>query len=146
MLMRSRWILLAAGAAVAGGCSQSSNDQSNAVTNAGANAAAAKKHPTYCFFPDDATKGWTVSRDSKGDVVVTGQAHIEDRRYMAALADTELSGKAASLWLTMVPNTTGMGAQGDWWKVNATIAGSAAVENVMVMCGTKKVASLPVKK
>lgn len=142
--MTSRWILLAAGAALVGGCSQGSNNQSNAV--AASNLAAAPKHPTYCFFTNDATKGWSALRDAKGDVVVKGQVHLEDRRYMGALGDAELKGTGASLWLTMVPNTTGMGAQGDWWTVNTTIAGSPGVENVAVMCGTKTVASLAVKK
>ena len=84
--MKSRWILLAAAAAGAAGCSQGSDNLANASANAAANATAAKKHPTYCFFAEEATKGWTVSRDSKGDVTVKGQAHIEDRRYMAALS------------------------------------------------------------
>ena len=144
--MTMRWILLAAGAAGVAGCSQGAENQANAAANAASNAAAAKTHPTYCFFADEATKGWTVSRDSKGDVMVKGQAHIEDRRYMAALSEQELSGNAASLWLTMSPNNTGMGAQGDWWDVSATIPGSAAVEAVTVMCGTKTIANLAVRK
>ena len=46
----------------------------------------------------------------------------------------------------MPPNSTGMGAQGNWWDVSATIPGSAAVEAVTVMCGTKTVANLAVSK
>ena len=48
-----------------------------AANTAEANAAApAKKHPTYCFFKDADTKGWSASRDSSGNVAVKGQAHM----------------------------------------------------------------------
>lgn len=143
--MTMRWILLAAGAAVAQGCGQGTENQANAAANAVSNAAAAKKHPTYCFFAADSTKGWKASRDAKGNAVVKGSAHLEDRRYKASLGDPEVSGNAASLWLTMPVNDTGMGARDNSWDVTATVPDSAAVESVKVMCGKKVLADLPLK-
>lgn len=144
--MKSRWIWLAAAAAGASGCSQGSDNQANASANAAANAPAAKKHPTYCFFAADSTKGWKASRDAKGNAVVKGTAHLEDRRYKASLGDSEVSGNAASLWLTMPVNDTGLGAPDNTWDVSATVPDSAAVESVKVMCGKKVLADLPLKK
>jgi hypothetical protein len=144
--MKMRWILLAAGAAGVAGCSQGTENQASAAANAASNAAAAKKHPTYCFFAADSTKGWKASRDAKGNAVVKGQAHLEDRRYKASLGDPDVSGNAASLWLTMPINDTGMGAPDNIWDVSATVPDSAAVESVKVMCGKKTLADLPLKK
>jgi len=142
--MKMRWILLVAGAAGIAGCSQSADNQ--AAANAASNAVEGKKHPTYCFFAEGTTKGWKASRDAKGNVTVTGQAHLEDRRYKASLGDAEVSGTAASLWLTMPVNDTGMGASDNMWDVSATVPDSAAVESVKVMCGKKALADLPLKK
>lgn len=117
-----------------------------------ANAAAAKaaepekKHPTYCFFKDADIKGWSASRDASGNIAVKGQARIPDRRYMASLAESEVEGGTARLWLTMAPNTTGSGAPGDWWDVTGSAPDSAAATSVTVLCGKKVVAELPVKK
>ena len=144
--MKSRWILLAAAATGAAGCSQGTENQASAAANAASNAAAAKKHPTYCFFAADSTKGWKASRDAKGNAVVKGSAHLEDRRYKASLGDPEVSGNGASLWLTMPVNDTGMGAPDNTWDISATVPDSAAVESVKVMCGKKTLADLPLKK
>lgn len=142
--MKMRWILLVAGAAGVAGCSQSADNQSAA--NAASNAVEGKKHPTYCFFAEGTTKGWKASRDAKGNVTVTGQALLEDRRYKASLGDAEISGTAASLWLTMPANDTGMGARDNTWDVSATVPDSGGVESVKVMCGKKTLADLPLKK
>jgi hypothetical protein len=143
--MKMRWILLAAGASVVAGCNQAAENQASAAANAASNAALAKKHPTYCFFAEGTTKGWKASRDSKGNVVVKGSATLEDRRYKASLGDPEVAGTAASLWLTMPVNDTGMGARDNTWDVSATVPDSAAVESVKVMCGKKVLADLPLK-
>jgi len=126
-------------------CGQS--DGGNVATNATANSAApAVQHPTYCFYPDAATKGWTASTGKSGDVTVKGKAHLEDRRYMGGLGQAEIAGDKASVWLTMDQNTTGFGAVDNWWDVSLTIPGSGAVTSVTVMCGKKIVATLPVKR
>jgi hypothetical protein len=142
--MRRSILMLAALSGLAG-CGQSA-DQPAADTAAANTAAPAKKHPTYCFFKNADTKGWAASRGADGNVAVKGQAHLADRRYMAALGDAEIEGAKATLWLTMGPNTTGMGAQGDWWDVGATVPASGAVEKVTVLCGKKSVAELSLKK
>ena len=106
----------------------------------------AKKHPTYCFFKNADAKGFAASRGADGNVSVKGQARVADRRYMAQLGDAEVEGGKATLWLTMGPNTTGMGAQGDWWDLAAAVPASSAVEAVTVLCGKKTVAELALKK
>jgi hypothetical protein len=45
----------------------------------------------------------------------------------------------------MSPNTTGYAKPDGWWDVDATIPDSAAATSAVVMCGTKTVATLPVK-
>jgi hypothetical protein len=45
----------------------------------------------------------------------------------------------------MSPNTTGFAKPDGWWDVTATIPGGAAAASVTVMCGTKTVATLPLK-
>jgi hypothetical protein len=120
-----------------------------AQNNAAATAAApARKHPTYCFFKDSQTKGWTASRAADGSVTVRGQVHLPDRRYMASLGDLDIAGTNAQLWLTMPPNNTGMGAQGDMWDIKTSVPASdaATIDKVTVMCGKKTVAELPLKK
>ena len=140
-----RSIVLPALLAGLASCNQAA--QPPAANTAEANAAApAKKHPTYCFFKDADTKGWSASRDSTGNVAVKGQAHMADRRYRGALDEPEVSGDEARLWLTMPPNTTGSGVADDWWDVAAAVPDSTAVTKVTVLCGKKTVAELEVKK
>ena len=142
--MNARTLLLAGAVAALTGCNQPADNTSEKVpTNA---AAPAPKHPTYCFFKDSATKGWRASRDSGGNVAVTGQALVEDTRYQATLGTPEMSGTNANLWLTMGPNTNAYGAPGNWWDVTATVPGSSGVDAVTVMCGAKTVAQLKVGK
>jgi hypothetical protein len=142
--MRRSILVLGALFGVAG-CGQSADQP--AANTAVANAAApAKKHPTYCFFKTADLKGWAASRGADGNVTVKGQAHLPDRRYMAALGDAEVEGDKATLWLTMSPNTTGSGAPGDVWDAKATIPDSSAVAKVTVLCGKKSVAELSLKK
>jgi hypothetical protein len=143
--MRIGVMLLAAAAALAG-CnqgggnttgSQSANDSANS-------AAAAPKHPTYCFFKDSDTKSWSAGRGAGANVTVKGKAHLDDTRYMAGLGQPEISGSTAKLWLTMDPNGGPYAAPGNWWDVTAAIAGSSGVDAVTIMCGTKTVAQLKV--
>ena len=142
--MNARALLLAGAVAALAGCNQAGE---NAAGNVGTNAAAsAPKHPTYCFFKDSDTKGWSASRDAEGNVTVKGKALLEDTRYMAAVGEPEISGSKARLWLTMGSNTNAYGAPGNWWDATATIPGSSGVEAVTIMCGTKTVAQLKVAK
>lgn len=140
-------ILFLSLAAALGGCSQSGggNEASNQVNAAASEPA--KKHPTYCFFPDPAdNKDWAVSTDKDGNVTVTGKAHYEDRRYMARLSQSDISGTTASVWLTATTNTTGAGAVENWWDVDTTIPNSTAVSEVKVMCGKHVFADLQVPR
>jgi len=140
--MNARALLLAGAVAVLCGCNQGTSS-GNAATNASASAAAAApKHPTYCFFKDADTKGWTAARGKSGDLTVKGKGHLDDARYAAQLGQAEVSGTAASLWLTMGQNTSAYAAQDNWWDVSASIPNSGAVETVKVMCGSKTVAEL----
>jgi hypothetical protein len=142
--MNARTLLFAGAVAALTGCNQAAENRSeNVATNA---AAPAPKHPTYCFFKDSATKGWSASRDAGGNVAVKGKALVEDTRYQATLGTPEMSGTNASLWLTMGPNTNAYGAPGNWWDVTATVPGSSGVDAVTVMCGAKTVAQLKVGK
>jgi hypothetical protein len=138
-------ILLAASAGLAA-CNQTGGGE-NVASNTAANTAAAEtvKHPTYCFYKEANRKGWTASTDKDGNVVVKGQAKLEDSRYRGELIEAEADGDKARIWLTMTPNTDY--AQPDnWWEVSGAIPGSAAVTSVTVMCGTKAVATLAVKR
>ena len=145
--MRGRILALAASAGLAA-CNQPASDNAaaNATANAAAAAAAARTHPTYCFFKGAATKGWTVSVAAGGNVAVKGKVHLDDRRYSGDLSQSEVTGDTASAWVTMAPNTTGMGAEDDWWDVNVTIPDSGAVKKVTVLCGKKIVAELVVRR
>lgn len=139
-----RSILFAAVALAA--CSHSGGEQ---AANQSKEAATAPehKHPTYCFFPDSAdVKNWAAKTDKDGNVVVTGEARLEDRRYMARLSDSEVSGTTASVWLTMTTNTTGMGAQENWWDVDTTLPKSVNITEVKVMCGTHVLADLQIPR
>ena len=133
-------------AAMLTGCGQ--NGGANQAANQ-TNAAAAPehKHPTYCFFPDPTdTKDWAAKTDKDGNVVVTGKAQLEDRRYMARLSQSDVAGTIASVWLTMTSNTTGMGAQENWWDVDTTVPNSTNVTEVKVMCGSHVFADLQVPR
>lgn len=141
--MSARLLTLAAAAALLAACKGGGETEAN-QTAAANTAAPAVKHPTYCFFKDAATKGWSATRDAQGAVTVKGKAHVEDTRYTAQLEQAEVSGTAASLWLTMGPNTGPTGAEENWWDVKATVPASAAVETVTIMCGKKTVAELKV--
>jgi len=140
----NRSIILMSAAASLDGCGQQAQQAANAANTAAA--APAKKHPSYCFFKDADTKGWTATRGADGSIVVKGKVRIDDRRYMGSLSESEVTGTTAQIWLTMAPNNTGMGAVENWWDISGSVAGAAAVEQVAVMCGKKTVAELPLKK
>jgi hypothetical protein len=143
--MRKR-VIFAAGAAALAACGQNGGNQVANETNTQA-AAPEHKHPTYCFFPDSAdVKNWAAATDKDGNVVVTGEARLEDRRYMARLSDSDVSGTTASVWLTMTTNTTGMGAQENWWTVDTTVPNSTSVTELKVMCGTHLFADIQVPR
>jgi len=109
------------------------------------NAAAAPKRPTYCFFKDAATRGWAGAPDASGNVAVKGQVKVDDRRYRGELSQSEVTGNTASVWLTMAPNT-GYADEDNWWDVTITVPASSAAANVTVLCGTKEVAKLKVRR
>ena len=138
-------IWVAAAAAVAG-CNQSGADN-NVAANVVANTAAAEKpkHPTYCFYQDANTKGWSARRDKSGNVSVKGKAYLEDSAYSGSLVQGEVAGDKATIWITTGANTTGYAKPDGWWDVSATIPDSAAAKSVTVLCGTKTVVTLPVK-
>ena len=138
---------VAAAALALAGCSQSGGDN-DVTANAGANAATAEKpkHPTYCFYKDANTKGWSAARDKSGNVTVKGKAYLADAAYSGSLSEGEVEGDKASIWLTMSPNGTGFAKPDGWWGVSSTIPGSASVKSVTVMCGKKTVATLTPKK
>jgi hypothetical protein len=141
--MRRSIILLSASTLLAG-CGQSAEQPAN---NSAANAAAEVKHPTFCFFKDEETKGWAAKADATGNVTVTGKAHVKDSRYMAQLGEPEVQGTKARVWLTIGANSTGYAAnEQDVWDVSATIPAAGAVESVSVMCGPKSIAELALKK
>ena len=145
--MRMAMVLTAGLGLAACGQGNAGNEAANAVANVANNAAAAEapKHPTYCFFKEANRKGWAATADASGNVVVKGQAKVEDVRYSAALAQAEVDGAKARIWLTMPPNT-GYQDLDRWWDVSATVPGSAGVTSVSVMCGAKEVATLNVKR
>ena len=144
--MKPSVILVAAAAAGLAACGQS--DSGNSSTNAVANAAAAQpekaKHPTYCFYKDSATKGWSAARDKAGNITVKGKVHLDDAGYRGELGQGGVEGDKASVWLIMNPNT-GYASPDGWWDVNSTVADSKAAKSVAVMCGKKTVASLTPK-
>jgi hypothetical protein len=142
-----RALIWVAAAATVAGCNQGGAD-SNVAANSMANTAAAEKpkHPTYCFYKDANTKGWKASRDKSGNVTVKGKAYLADAAYSGSLIQAEVAGEKATIWLTMSPNTTGYAKPGGWWDVSATIPDSATATSVTVMCGTKTVVTLPLKR
>jgi hypothetical protein len=141
--MRTIGIFALVAAAGLAACGQSGGN--DGAANATANAPAAKKHPTYCFFKDAATRGWSAAPDSSGNVAVKGQVKVDDRRYRGDLGQSEVAGDTASVWLTMAPNT-GYSDEDNWWDVAITVPGSAAVASVTVLCGKKEVARLGVRR
>lgn len=140
--MNIRALLLAGAVVVLAGCNQ--RGETNAANEAANATATEPQHPTYCFFKDADTSGWSASRDPQGNVSVKGKAHIDDNRYMATLGQPEVKGASASLWLTMGPNTGATGAPDNMWDVSASVPNSGAVTSVAVMCGSKTVAQLTV--
>ena len=137
-------LLAIAATAGLGACNQAGGD--NAAANVTANAAApAKKHPTYCFFKDAATRGWSASPDASGNVAVKGQVKVDDRRYRGDLSQSEVTGDTASVWLTMAPNT-GFADEDNWWDVAIIVPDSGAVASITVLCGKKEVAKLKVRR
>ena len=104
-----------------------------------------KKHrPSYCFFKDTETKGWTASRNKDGNIVVKGKAYRSDSRYQALIGKTEVVGGKAIVWPTIQQNGTGYGAEDNWWDVTATVPNSAALDTVDVNCGAKTITELKV--
>jgi len=140
--MRKSILVLSASTLLAA-CGQSAEQPANNT----ANKVAEVKHPTFCFFKDEETKGWAVKADANGNVTVTGKAHVKDSRYMAQLGEPEVQGNKAKVWLTIGANSTGYAANDeDVWDVSATIPAAGAVESVSVMCGPKSIAELALKK
>ena len=134
-----RSLFIAAGATLLAACGQSADKKAEA------NTVQPKKKAAYCFFKDKETKAWSASRGKDGNIIVKGKAYRSDSRYQAVLGAPEISGATASISPTIVQNTTGYGAEDDWWDVNATIPNSAAIDTVAVTCGAKTIASLTVK-
>ncbi len=148
MMVRGRIFLIAAAASLTA-CGQSGGDSgaANTAANATANAAApAKKRPTYCFFKDAATRAWSAAPDASGNVAVKGQVKVDDRRYRGDLSQSEVTGDAATVWLTMAPNDTGFSDDDNWWDVAVTVPDSSAAASVTVLCGKKEVAKLKVRR
>jgi hypothetical protein len=140
--MKGSIIVVAAAAAALAACGSGEADNG---ANAVANAAAAPKHPTYCFFKDAATKNWTVGVVYGGSVTVGGKARLDDARYRGELGQPEIVGTKARVWLTMAENH-GYASPDSWWDVTFAIPDSTKVTDVTVMCGTKTVAELKVKR
>ena len=139
-------MLGALGAVMLAGCNQAAESNA-AANNAAANAASAKpKGPTYCFFKPAETKGWTASRDARGNVVVKGQAFRSDSRYRAEFIEQDVTPDTATLWVAIGQNTTGYAAPENWWDVTTTIPDSGGIENVTVKCGKTTLAELKVAK
>jgi hypothetical protein len=138
-----RSIFLFFAAAGLAGCNDAPDQPTNQVT---ANAAAPAKKAGFCFFKPEETKGWKVAVDRKGNITLTGDAHVKDSRYVAQLGEPEIAGTTASVALTIAQNGGTYGAVGDWWDVKASIPANPAIQNVAVTCGPKSIAELPLKK
>lgn len=134
-----RSLLIAAGATLLAGCSQSADKKAEA------NIVQPKKKAAYCFFKDKETKGWAASRGKDGNITIKGKAYRSDSRYQAVLGAPEISGTTASISPNIIQNTTGYGAEDDWWDVSATIPNGMAIDTVTVTCGAKTLATLTVK-
>ena len=133
-----RSLLIVAGATLLAACGLSADKKAepNAVQ---------PKKAAYCFFKDKETKGWAASRGKDGNITIKGKAYRSDSRYQAVLGAPEISGTTASISPTIIQNTTGYGAEDNWWDVSATIPNSAAINTVTVTCGAKTLATLTVK-
>src|SRR3954447_21698178 len=139
-MMRKSVFLLGAAAALVG-CGQS-NEES--VNQAAAKPALAKKKPSYCFFKEPDTKGWTATRDKDGNIAVKGKAYRQDSRYKAMLGPATVTGATAELSPTVTSNDTGFAAAENWWDVTATIPNSATVDTVTISCGARTLAEVTV--
>jgi hypothetical protein len=140
--MRRSVILLPA-LGVLAACNQAADQP---AANATGNAAAPAKKPGFCFFKPEEMKGWKACADAKGNITITGKAHVKDSRYVAQFGEPEIEGSTASLALTIAQNSGTYGATDDWWDLKATIPAKPALESVSVTCGGKAVADLPLKK
>jgi len=138
-----RSIILLPALGVLAACNQAADQP---AANATGNAAAPAKKPGFCFFKPEEMKGWKASADAKGNITVTGKAHVKDSRYVAQFGEPEIEGSTASLALTIAQNSGTYGATDDWWDLKATIPANPALQSVSVTCGGKSVADLPLKK
>jgi len=138
-----RSIILLPALGVLAACNQAADQP---AANATGNAAAPAKKPGFCFFKPEEMKGWKASADAKGNITVTGKAHVKDSRYVAQFGEPEIEGSTASLALTIAQNSGTYGATDDWWDLKATIPANPALHSVSVTCGGKSVADLPLKK
>jgi hypothetical protein len=138
-----RSIILLPALGVLAACNQAADQP---AANATGNAAAPAKKPGFCFFKPEEMKGWKASADAKGNITVTGKAHVKDSRYVAQFGEPEIEGSTTSLALTIAQNSGTYGATDDWWDLKATIPAKPALESVSVTCGGKAVADLPLKK
>jgi hypothetical protein len=137
-----RILLIASATALLGGCGQA--DRGGGANQAAANTAQPKKKAAYCFFEDAKMKGWSAFRGKDGNIAVKGKAYREDSRYKAVLGPPEISGAAATVTPTITTNT-GYASPDGWWDVAATIPNSTAIDTIVVTCGGKTLATLPVK-
>jgi hypothetical protein len=138
-----RSIILLPALGVLAACNQAADQP---AANATGNAAAPAKKPGFCFFKPEEMKGWKASADAKGNITITGKAHVKDSRYVAQFGEPEIEGSTASLALTIAQNSGTYGATDDWWDLKATIPANPALQSVSVTCGGKSVADLPLKK
>ena len=93
-----RSIILLPALGVLAACNQAADQP---AANATGNAAAPAKKPGFCFFKPEEMKGWKASADAKGNITVTGKAHVKDSRYVAQFGEPEIEGSTASLALTI---------------------------------------------
>jgi len=138
-----RSIILLPALGVLAACNQAADQP---AANTTGNAAAPAKKPGFCFFKPEEMKGWKASADAKGNITVTGKAHVKDSRYVAQFGEPEIEGSTASLALTIAQNSGTYGATDDWWDLKAMIPANPALQSVSVTCGGKSVADLPLKK
>ena len=138
---RALYVLVGISAALAGcGNSGESSADQKAVAPA-----KPQKAPAFCFFKDPEMKGWAAKRDSQGNIVLTGKAHVKDSRYEAVMGSPEISGTSASIAPSLNQNM-GYEAPDDWWDLKTTIPNSSAVTKVTISCGARTVAALDVPR
>ena len=138
-----RSIILLPALGVLAACNQAADQP---AANATGNAAAPAKKPGFCFFKPEEMKGWKASADAKGNITVTGKAHVKDSRYVAQLGEPEIEGSKASIAVTIAQNSGTYGAVEDWWDLKASIPANPAIQAVSVTCGPKSIAELALKK